>query len=291
MLLTTHFLYVLVLLLACETFVVETRLVLLSRNETFADRLASFGPLLPPEGLTGWLLDVSDNNSKGCLPVDRKEIQKPWLALVERGECSFIDKVRAMQKSGAQAVVVGDNMPSDELTTMYAPGNTMDIQIPSVFIAQATYQHLKEQMSDRLSKQEPLKVVLLSNDYQLPLLDLLFVLVVSPLVMVVLFYLVYALFSCMRTRQHVRHMKHAIHSIPTKTFKQALKSENQPDTCAICLDEFIEDDELRVLLCKHEFHIVCIDPWLIRRSRLCPICKQDTMPTESTPLLEQVDVN
>ena len=44
-----------------------------------------------------------------------------WIALVKRGGCSFITKVRFMQKSGAIAVVVGDSEHPGWIT-MYAPG-------------------------------------------------------------------------------------------------------------------------------------------------------------------------
>ncbi|KXS12844.1 hypothetical protein M427DRAFT_136984 [Gonapodya prolifera JEL478] len=66
-----------------------------------------------------------------------------FIALVERGECPFIDKVRAMQQSGAIAVIVGDNGPSGNLVTMYAPGDTSDVFIPSVFVAQWEYRDLR----------------------------------------------------------------------------------------------------------------------------------------------------
>ncbi|XP_025773634.1 E3 ubiquitin-protein ligase RNF43 [Puma concolor] len=41
--------------------------------------------------------------------------------------------------------------------------------------------------------------------------------------------------------------------------------------CAICLEEFSEGQELRVISCLHEFHRVCVDPWL-HQHRTCPLC-------------------
>ena len=46
------------------------------------------------------------------------------------------------------------------------------------------------------------------------------------------------------------------------------------ETCAICVDEFTEEDQVRVLPCNHIFHPQCIDEWLGHHSSLCPLCKK-----------------
>jgi len=42
--------------------------------------------------------------------------------------------------------------------------------------------------------------------------------------------------------------------------------------CAICLTDYEEGERLKVLPCKHAFHIGCIDPWL-ERSEECAVCR------------------
>ncbi|KAL2915965.1 hypothetical protein HK105_204389, partial [Polyrhizophydium stewartii] len=49
------------------------------------------------------------------------------------------------------------------------------------------------------------------------------------------------------------------------------------DCCAICLDDFVVGSRVRDLPCRHIFHDVCIDPWLLKHNRLCPICKRDVL--------------
>jgi len=53
--------------------------------------------------------------------------------------------------------------------------------------------------------------------------------------------------------------------------------------CSICTEDFIEGTNLRKLPCGHLFHPPCIDPWLIGRSRTCPLWSVFTMPNEVHP--------
>ncbi|GJN08835.1 hypothetical protein PR202_ga26792 [Eleusine coracana subsp. coracana] len=53
--------------------------------------------------------------------------------------------------------------------------------------------------------------------------------------------------------------------------------------CAVCLAEFDDRDELRVLpACCHVFHPDCIDPWLAA-AVTCPLCRADLTPAPPAP--------
>jgi hypothetical protein len=43
--------------------------------------------------------------------------------------------------------------------------------------------------------------------------------------------------------------------------------------CSICMEEFVDGDIVRVLPCSHRFHPSCIDPWLLKKSGTCPLCR------------------
>lgn len=48
--------------------------------------------------------------------------------------------------------------------------------------------------------------------------------------------------------------------------------------CAVCLAEFEQGDDLRVLpKCNHAFHIPCIDTWLSSHTT-CPLCRAPIIP-------------
>ncbi|KAI8380533.1 hypothetical protein EDC96DRAFT_582586 [Choanephora cucurbitarum] len=49
----------------------------------------------------------------------------------------------------------------------------------------------------------------------------------------------------------------------------------ESETCVICLEFFKINDKVRKLPCQHEYHCICIDPWLTSKSSECPLCKFD----------------
>lgn len=71
------------------------------------------------------------------------------------------------------------------------------------------------------------------------------------------------------------------------------------ETCAICLSEFEEGEELRRLPeCMHSYHMACIDMWLYSHSN-CPVCRTSaispqvvfrTMDSQRANVLEDVSM-
>ncbi|KAG7386765.1 hypothetical protein PHYPSEUDO_015273 [Phytophthora pseudosyringae] len=56
-------------------------------------------------------------------------------------------------------------------------------------------------------------------------------------------------------------------------------ADSDAETCPICLDDFEDGADVKVLPCQHFFHVDCINPWLEGRSGRCPLCKQDAIAT------------
>lgn len=78
-------------------------------------------------------LDLPSNTGcpKLCLVGTRRPTDT-WIALVQRGQCEFVKKVREAQGLGAKAVVVGGDDPEisgypDTLVNMYSPGSNFPV--------------------------------------------------------------------------------------------------------------------------------------------------------------------
>lgn len=52
-------------------------------------------------------------------------------------------------------------------------------------------------------------------------------------------------------------------------------SPTDNDSCPICFETFDDGDILRILPCRHTFHAICVDPWLLNSSSQCPLCRVD----------------
>lgn len=243
---------------------------------------------------------------KGCKPVIAPKIPKntTWIALVERGECSFIQKIDAMQKSGAAAVVVGDNEKNNGLITMYAAGDTSYINVPSVFIMQWSYRDLRYLTTNhwRMVDEKNFDLYLWvrierNHDFQWPLLDIIIVTVIVPSVILIF---LYSLWKFRRQRQLALEddengglftnghqsvlSEEELLNLPVKLYDESDSSMHQYfSTCAVCLDDFKLDDEVRLLIrCGHTFHVECIDPWLKTKKRSCPVCKVEAWVSENS---------
>jgi len=59
------------------------------------------------------------------------------------------------------------------------------------------------------------------------------------------------------------------------------ESTGDAPSCAICMQDYKENDELRILPCGHEFHCECVDKWLPMK-KICPLCRHDVTKQVST---------
>ncbi|EYC40746.1 hypothetical protein Y032_0599g474 [Ancylostoma ceylanicum] len=194
-------------------------------------------------------------------------------ALVPRGNCSFSEKAYHVQRAepvGFQALIVYNSEgkpPIDMAGSKYADL----VRIPVLMIS---YQcMLAINNTYPASKGYIVQVKVSPGYYDLFRYLIPFVVVVGFCFIVLLISLIFKAIRLCRERRRVarkRLSKRNLRKIPTKKFRKG----DEPETCAICLDDFIEGEKLRVLPCRHTYHCKCIDPWLTQNRKVCPMCKR-----------------
>uniref|UniRef100_A0A1Q3FG95 RING-type E3 ubiquitin transferase n=1 Tax=Culex tarsalis TaxID=7177 RepID=A0A1Q3FG95_CULTA len=271
--------------------------------EEFRDFPATFGSEIPESGLK--VRAVRANPTDGCTDLDpppENVTLSRFAVIIARYNCSFEDKVRNAQKAGYAAVIV-HNVGSNDLERMSA-NHAEDILIPSVFIGESNGIYIIE------SFLYPLPYALIITD-DIPFninnnLIIPFAIVVGLCFIIMICFMI---IRCIRERRRtLRHRlpNSVLRKIPIVKFAKGM----QYDTCAICLDDYVDNERLRVLPCHHAYHVKCIDPWLTKNRRVCPICKRkvfargerrpprrrsstDSMsssdPDENTPLLNNAN--
>ncbi|GFY99691.1 RING/U-box superfamily protein [Actinidia rufa] len=68
-----------------------------------------------------------------------------------------------------------------------------------------------------------------------------------------------------------------VDSFPVRCHRKPDTTESADDDaqCYICLSEYEDSDKIRVLPCRHEFHMMCVDKWLKEIHGVCPLCRGD----------------
>uniref|UniRef100_R7VUF2 E3 ubiquitin-protein ligase RNF13 n=1 Tax=Columba livia TaxID=8932 RepID=R7VUF2_COLLI len=254
-------------------------------TQTFDDLPARFGYRLPAEGLKGFLINSKPENA--CEPIAppplRDNSSSAFIVLIRRLECNFDIKVLNAQRAGYKAAIV-HNVDSDDLISMGS--NDIEIlkkiDIPSVFIGEASANSLKEEFTYEKGGH-----VVLIPEFSLPLEYYLipFLIIVGIcLILIVIFMITKFVQDRHRARKN-RLRKDQLKKIPVHKFKKGewiilCLSRDEYDVCAICLDEYEDGDKLRILPCSHAYHCKCVDPWLTKTKKTCPVCKQKVVPSQ-----------
>jgi hypothetical protein len=107
---------------------------------------ATFGPSLSKKGISGDLAIVDDgsvDSTFGCLPLINGGEVAGKIAVIDRGECLFVEKVRNAQDAGAVAVIIVHN----ELGFPPTLGGTdSSIEIPAVRIGKKDGRKIKRKL-------------------------------------------------------------------------------------------------------------------------------------------------
>ncbi|NXE23976.1 RNF13 ligase, partial [Ardeotis kori] len=229
----------------------------------------------------GFLINSKPENA--CEPIAPPPLKdnssSAFIVLIRRLECNFDIKVLNAQRAGYKAAIV-HNVDSDDLISMGS--NDIEIlkkiDIPSVFIGETSANSLKEEFTYEKGGH-----VVLIPEFSLPLEYYLipFLIIVGIcLILIVIFMITKFVQDRHRARRN-RLRKDQLKKLPVHKFKKGKWiAFYEYDVCAICLDEYEDGDKLRILPCSHAYHCKCVDPWLTKTKKTCPVCKQKVVPSQ-----------
>lgn len=230
---------------------------------------------------------TKDNKTDGCTEYNVKLPSEKWIAVVERGDCLFTDKIKLATKTyNASGVVIYNN---DEQTTIMQ--HTVSDQV-SVLVSKESGKQLTELIDSGVRVMMtiiPGQKDFSSSDHASNSISKTSVLFVSisfiVLMIISLAWLVFYYIQRFRyahakerlARRLASAAKKAISKIPQKTVRHGDRElDSEFDQCAVCIESYKTHDVVRTLPCKHVFHKSCVDPWLLDQ-RSCPMCKLDIL--------------
>ncbi|XP_010292336.1 PREDICTED: E3 ubiquitin-protein ligase RNF13-like [Phaethon lepturus] len=229
-----------------------------------------FGPRLPVEGLTGYLMTVIPPNACHAIknPPAPRKASETYVALIQGYDCPFDKKVLHAQQAGYQAAVLY-NVYSEQLITVMADDKEIQqlITIPSVFTGQSVSLHLQRTLQcgkGAYIRLLPPKYYLSPCQDNAKMLQETFIMQDFRDI----FYVITAAISIMLGLSWYKRA----HKIKLHMYKQG----DNYETCVICMAEYKEGDHLKILSCSHAYHSACIDTWFHTQpgKKMCPFCKQ-----------------
>lgn len=109
---------------------------------------ASFGPQIGNTAITANAVIVDDgttSGSEGCNPLTNGSAVSGKIAIIDRGNCTFISKILNAQAAGAIAVIMVNNTVGSPIVMGGTGGSA--VTIPSVMVSQAIGNNIKAQLA------------------------------------------------------------------------------------------------------------------------------------------------
>merc|ERR1712159_29923 len=262
------------------------RRLIRANNESYVSMCGAF-EVIPDETITAPVLaPYPPDCCEGCQLAETPP--QRWIALIRRGNCSFVQKITHAQGLGPSAVIVY-NYHNDRIVRMGATTRHPGILVPAVFVGKSTGHALLDRIAaqNTTGANKSVEVSLyrceldfsgydpklnMSSRYMMLLGVLAALLVATILYGLVKQYLLRNQLTEMRGRfgEPNPPARDLVIALPER-----IGGEDEGEDCVICLEEFKQGDKIRILPCSHEYHSECIDRWLQTQTQQCPMCKHD----------------
>ncbi|XP_078401755.1 E3 ubiquitin-protein ligase RNF149-like [Cetorhinus maximus] len=251
-----------------------------------------YGDSSPKDSVQGVIgIPRTNRDQLGCDPSTEYFIPRsgePWIALIARGNCTFKEKILNAAKKMASAVVIYNFLGTGNATVTMnhiGTGNTVAIMIgnskgmeilelvrrgiPVIMSITVGTRHVQEWMS--------------SQSVVFVIIAFITMMIIS-LAWLIFYYIQRFLYAGSqfssqnkKNKNNRKEAKKAISKLQLHTVEHGVREiDLDIDGCAVCIEVYKSRDVVRILPCKHVFHRICIDPWLLEH-RTCPMCKLDVI--------------
>jgi len=202
-------------------------------------------------------------------------------ALVRRGNCDFEEKVHNVQEAGYLGAIIYD--PVHNSVIVMHSERRYNLKIPAMYVGNDTATQLIQNYlyTPDLPLQEQNFVLMVSDDDSIINYLLPFTLIVAVCLVTMMVFSLLRVVRQWRAHRKARLTKRKLKKLPKKKFSKEHDAAEW-ETCAICIDDYEDGDMLRILPCHHAYHVDCIDPWLTRSRRNCPLCKRSVLSDEES---------
>ncbi|XP_049749852.1 E3 ubiquitin-protein ligase RNF133 [Elephas maximus indicus] len=229
------------------------------------------GVIVPPEG-------KSQNACNPSTSFSRSKGTETWLALIERGGCTFTQKIKVAAEKGASGVIIY-NFPGTG-NQVFPMSHQAFEDIVVVMIGNLKGTEILHLIQKGIHVTAVVEVgrkhIIWMNHYFVS-----FVIVTTATLAYFIFYHVRRLWVARiqnrRWQQLTTDLNKAFSQLQLRVLKEG-DEEITPngDSCVVCFELYKPNDTVRVLTCKHFFHKNCIDPWILAHGT-CPMCKCDIL--------------
>ncbi|XP_009329282.1 PREDICTED: E3 ubiquitin-protein ligase RNF128 [Pygoscelis adeliae] len=238
-------------------------------------------PLLSAWGLVG--IPKSANLQACDANTQFTVTSPPWIALIERGNCSFAEKIKVAARRGARAAVIYNALDKGNDTVLMSHLGAESIV--AIMIGNLKGMEILHRIESGMTVTMVIEVGKKHgpwmNQYSIFFISVSFFIVTAATMGYFIFYsarrLRIARAQSRNQQQLKARAKKAIEQLQLRTLKQGDK-ETGPDgdSCVVCIELYKPNEVVRILTCNHLFHKSCIDPWLLEH-RTCPMCKCDIL--------------
>ncbi|XP_053107792.1 RING finger protein 148 [Hemicordylus capensis] len=239
-----------------------------------------FAKASPLKKVSGVLVPPKEPHQNACSSMtdfDKSVNFDSWIALIMRGQCSFIKKINVAAEKGAIGVIVY-NVPGTG-NNVFPMFNFGAEDIVAVMIGNLKGMDLLHLTQNGI---QVLVTIEVGKHYYPWLTHYMGTIFIFASIAVA-----YCTFYCARRLRRARNpgqrgqqtpsINKAINQLELRTLKEDDREVgSNGDNCAVCLEIYRSKDVVRVLNCRHLFHKGCVDPWLLKH-QTCPVCKWDML--------------